>query len=237
MSESGRDSKAKGRGQCEFSGLSGAAPPRTIPGGSAQEPPAPGAPPSGPCETDSGDALSRPPAHLQQLLVRWGFSWQGLIDNRRGEWWLIAQLLLIAAHLLPATPSPTSLGGSWPLPLALLGWATLALGLLLAAQSFLNLGASLTPLPEPMAGAALVTSGAYGRCRHPLYQAILICSFGLTLALGSLLHLALLLTLAVVLASKARREERRLLAIHPGYAAYRASTAAILPGVPGLDWR
>ena len=171
------------------------------------------------------------------LLQRWGFSWQGLRDNRRGEWWLIAQVLLIAAHLLPSTPPPSALGITWPLPLAALGWCTLALGLLLALQAFLNLGASLTPLPEPMAGAELVTGGAYGRCRHPLYQAILICSWGVTLALGSLLHLGLLLALALVLASKAHREERRLQVLHPGYAAYRASTAAILPGVPGLDWR
>lgn len=173
----------------------------------------------------------------QRLLVRWGFSWQGLIDNRRGEWWLIAQLLLITAHLLPATPPPGALGIVWPPSLALLGWATLALGLLLAAQAFFQLGPNLSPLPEPIPGAELVTAGAYARCRHPLYQAILICSFGVTLALGSVLHLGLLLALVAVLSSKARREERRLLELHPGYAAYRACTAAILPGVPGLDWR
>jgi protein-S-isoprenylcysteine O-methyltransferase Ste14 len=182
-------------------------------------------------------AAQQPSRRPQRLLVRWGFSWQGLIDNRRGEWWLIAQVLLIAAHLLPAMPPPAALGVVWPPPLALLGWATLALGLLLAAQAFVHLGANLTPLPEPMDGAALVTGGAYARCRHPLYQAILICSLGLTLALGSLLHLALLLALAWLLASKARREERRLIGIHAGYADYRASTPAILPGVPGLDWR
>lgn len=173
----------------------------------------------------------------RRWLVRWGFSWQGLLDNRRGEWWLIAQLLLIAAHLLPATPPPGALGLAWPPALALLGWALLALGLLLAAQAFFHLGPNLTPLPEPMPGAELVTTGAYARCRHPLYQAILVCSVGVTLALGSLLHLGLLLALVVVLASKARREERRLMELHPGYAAYRACTAAILPGVPGLDWR
>ena len=171
------------------------------------------------------------------LLARWGFSWAGLRDNRRGEWWLMAQLLLIAAHLLPPFPAPLALGIVWPLALRLLGLATLALGLLLAAQAFFNLGPSLTPLPEPMPGAALITSGAYGRCRHPLYQAILICSLGVVVALGSLLHLALLLALALVLGSKARREECRLLELHPDYAAYRASTPAIIPGLPGLDWR
>lgn len=171
---------------------------------------------------------------LAQRLSQWGFSWVGLRDNRRGEWWLIAQMVLIAAHLLPPEPP---LPFAWPIALRVAGWITVAIGLVLAGQGFFNLGASLTPLPEPMPGAALVTSGAYGRCRHPLYQAVLLCSFGVVLALGSLLHLALLLALAVVLSCKARREERRLQELHPDYAAYRALTPAILPGVPGLDWR
>lgn len=171
---------------------------------------------------------------LSARLAHWGFSWGGLCDNRRGEWWLLGQFLLIAAHLLPPLPR---LGFVWPLALQVTGWSLLALGLLLAAQALLALGGSLTPLPEPMPGAPLITTGVYGRCRHPLYQALLFCSLGVGVAPGSLLHLALLLALAVVLACKARREESRLLILHPGYAAYRAATTAILPGVPGLDWR
>lgn len=192
-----------------------------------------GAPAEHPQAAPPGPAAGSGPG---EWLRRWGFSWRGLLDNRRGEWWLIAQLLLLAAQLLPPRPRLASLGLAWPLALQGLGWAVFSLGLALAAGSLLTLGASLTPLPEPMAGAALVTSGAYGRCRHPLYQAMLIGVLGLSLALGSLLHLALLLGLAVVLRGKAKREEARLLALHPGYAAYRAGTAAILPGVPGLDW-
>ena len=92
-------------------------------------------------------------------------------------------------------------------------------------------------LPDPIPGAALVTAGPYGRCRHPLYQAVLLCSLGVTLALGSLLHLALLLGLAAVLGGKARREERALAVVHPDYAAYRAVTPAIIPRSPWLDWR
>lgn len=167
----------------------------------------------------------------------WGLSWGGWIDNRHGEWWLVAQGLLILLHLLPATPLPARLGIAWPAAAPGLGWGLLVVGLVLATTAFLNLGASLTPLPDPKSGAALVTTGAYGRCRHPLYQAVLLCSLGVTVALGSLLHLALLLALAGVLGGKARREERGLLASHPGYRAYRASTAAIVPGMPWLDWR
>ena len=174
---------------------------------------------------------------LAARLGRWGFSWQGLRDNRHGEWWLLAQMLLIAANLLPPMPSPAALGIVWPLALRWLGWSVVALGVVLAGQGVFNLGPSLTPLPEPMPGAALITTGAYGRCRHPLYQAVLLCSLGVVLALGSLLHLLLFFGLAGVLGCKARREEQRLVALHPDYLSYRASTAAIIPGMPWLDWR
>jgi protein-S-isoprenylcysteine O-methyltransferase Ste14 len=174
---------------------------------------------------------------LSDQLTRWGFTASGLLDNRHGEWWLLAQLLLIGAHLLPPLPPPARLGLIWPLPLRLVGTVLLLTGLLLALQAFLRLGPSLSPLPEPMAGAPLVREGAYARCRHPLYQAILICSLGVVLLLGSLLHLGLLLALGLVLGGKARREERRLAEIHPDYTAYRASTPAIVPHVPWLDWR
>lgn len=167
----------------------------------------------------------------------WGLSWGGWLDNRRGEWWLLAQVVLILAHALPPWPSPGAWGYAWPLPLALMGVALLLLGLALALQAFLRLGPNLTPLPEPMAGAGLVTAGAYARCRHPLYQAVLLCSLGVTLALGSVLHLALLLALCGVLGGKARREERALVAAHPDYIAYRACTPAIIPHFPWLDWR
>ena len=79
---------------------------------------------------------------IQERLNRWGFSREGLRDNRRGEWWLIAQLALIAAHLLPPAPPPSALGLVWPLGLRLLGWGVFALGLALAARAAWNLGAS-----------------------------------------------------------------------------------------------
>ena len=168
------------------------------------------------------------------LLRRWGFTFGGLFSNRHGEWWLLAQLLLITAMALPPA-APATLQG-WPWPLRLLGAITFSTGAALALQSFRDLGASLTPLPDPMPDAPLVTEGAYRRCRHPLYQALLLAGLGLMLVLGSLQHLLLLGLLAAVLAGKARREERQLLQRHPAYAATMATTA-IIPGLPGLDWR
>lgn len=170
--------------------------------------------------------------------MRWGFSPAGWRDNRRGEWWLAAQIALIAAVVLaPARPSPTSLGLVWPAAVRLGGALLLGAGLGLALWSLVSLGASLTPLPEPIEGAPLVRHGPYGLCRHPLYQAVLACALGVALVRGSLLHLGLLLALAGVLGGKARREERSLERLHPDYGAYRAGTAAIVPGLPWLDWR
>jgi protein-S-isoprenylcysteine O-methyltransferase Ste14 len=177
------------------------------------------------------------PNPLQERLTRWGFSWAGLRDNRHGEWWVLAQMTLIAAHALPPEPSLHALGWHWPLVWRGVGGVVVLIGVAVGAQAVFHLGDSLSPLPEPMPGAALVTEGAYGRCRHPLYQSLLLCSLGVVLLLGSLLHLGLLLALALVLGWKARREETRLCAEHPDYATYRQNTAAIVPFLPWLDWR
>ena len=98
----------------------------------------------------------------------WGFSWGGWLDNRRGEWWLLAQLLLITAHLLPAWPAPASFGVAiWPKPLFGLGLLLLAFGLFRALEAFRCLGTSLSPLPAPKPANRLIATGAYAVCRHP----------------------------------------------------------------------
>jgi protein-S-isoprenylcysteine O-methyltransferase Ste14 len=168
----------------------------------------------------------------------WGFSWGGGLALRRGEWWLLAQLLLITAHLLPVWPSPASFGVPiWPLPLFGVGLLMLAFGLFRAIEAFRCLGASLSPLPAPKPSNQLIATGSYAICRHPLYRAVLFCSAGVVLATASLLHLLLLLSLAGVLRGKARFEEKGLRAVHPNYIQYAAFTPAIVGWVPGLDWR
>ena len=126
---------------------------------------------------------------------------------------------------------------SWPRLLFALGLLLLALGLIRAVQSLLSLGASLSPLPVPKQHNQLIRTGVYSRCRHPMYQAVLLCSLGVVMATGSLVHLGLFVTLAVVLRGKARFEELALRQLHPDYVAYAASTPAIAEHWPGLDWR
>ena len=167
----------------------------------------------------------------------WGFSWRGFMTNERGEWWLLAQVVLISTHALPAWSPWLVERLHWLPMLQLIGLLVFAVGLVLAFQGFWALGASLSPLPDPKPSALLITTGVYSSCRHPLYRAVLICSIGVFLAKASLLHLALFLILAVVLNGKAHREEKCLCQVHPEYLKYRWETPAIFPHFPGLDWR
>jgi protein-S-isoprenylcysteine O-methyltransferase Ste14 len=84
--------------------------------------------------------------------------------------------------------------------------------------------------PEPKEGGSLVTGGPYRWIRHPMYLAVLVVMAAFVLA-GDAAQDALWVLLAAVLAAKAVREERGLVLVHPGYAAYRERTRAILPFV------
>ena len=109
------------------------------------------------------------PGGERLMFSGWGLTWGGWLDNRKGEWWLLAQLILIAAHLLPPWPAPASWGlAIWPRPLFGLGVLILLAGCTLAGQGFLALGSSLSPLPAPRDDNRLITEGPYRRCRHPL---------------------------------------------------------------------
>lgn len=161
------------------------------------------------------------------MMRDWGLSWGGWLDNRRGEWWLLGQLVLIAMDIaLPAWP----LRWSSPQGLMVVGVVVLIAGLVLAAVAFVQLGSSLTPLPEPMPNAELKAQGLYGFCRHPLYLAVLVCALGMALIKGGVLHPLLLLGLAVLLRGKAKREEQALLRHYPDYGAYQQRVPAFFPG-------
>ncbi len=174
---------------------------------------------------------------IRQAFLGWEFSWKGLLDNRRGEWWLFGQILLVLAHLIKPWPTYDTLNDPWHV----IGWVSggglLALGVVLASKSLINLGASLSPLPDPKHNNKLITTGAYSRCRHPLYQAMLICSLGVAVLLGSLIHCFLLYLLIWLLKGKAKREERMLKEMFPEYRNYISETPAIYEGISWLDWR
>ncbi len=168
---------------------------------------------------------------------RWGLSWGGLINNRQGEWWLAAQLIVIFAHLLPLSFKKLVVNYSWPIQIKLCSLILFLIGVILLLKAGLNLGKNLSPLPEPIQGSLLITKGEYKRCRHPIYRSLLICSLSTIFLSGSLINCILFIILCLVLKGKAIREETTLKSLHPDYKEYMHSTPAIIKGIPILDWR
>jgi protein-S-isoprenylcysteine O-methyltransferase Ste14 len=122
-------------------------------------------------------------------------------------------------------------------PVLLAGATSVAVWLLLVSSAAVGLWAlaanrpgNFNIRPAPRAGGALVAHGPYRWIRHPMYSAVI--TFGLACACSGATPWAWLSfgALVAVLVVKAAYEERWMLEVHPGYAAYRQRTRRFLPG-------
>ncbi|TFD74417.1 methyltransferase family protein [Cryobacterium fucosi] len=141
-----------------------------------------------------------------------------------------AQFVLLAAlALLPH-------GSLWPVNAGVLVAAIVlgAGGVILAVLGVAGLGPALTASPIPREHAPLVTTGVYALVRSPIYTGLMTGGLGLALFGASIWHAAAWLALALLLAGKARWEERMLVAEHPDYVGYGARVGRFLPGVGRL---
>ncbi len=150
-------------------------------------------------------------------------------DELLGRVLVVLQFALIGAIAWQAAPAFAS--GTAPL----LSWLLLAAGVGLGSWALgVNKPGNFNIRPTPKAGAQLVLSGPYRWIRHPMYSAILIAGqAGVTTAPNagqSLLGLLWVAMLAVLLV-KLLLEERHMLAQYPAYAAYKARTKRLLPGL------
>jgi protein-S-isoprenylcysteine O-methyltransferase Ste14 len=148
-------------------------------------------------------------------------------DRDRVVAWVLlgVQLCLLAAiFLLPS-------GHAWTTS----GWLRVAArvleiaGLVVVAVGLLNLGRSATPLPTPVPGGELRSTGLYRYARHPIYTGVIALALGSAIPSGSVAIAAAALALVGWLGIKARWEERRLAARYPGYAAYASRTPRFIP--------
>jgi protein-S-isoprenylcysteine O-methyltransferase Ste14 len=150
-----------------------------------------------------------------KLLTRdWIGEWR-----RQGPYWVAAQLLIFAAigvAIIATGSLPRQLDG-W----RILGGALLVLGAVAVLASARSLGPALTPMPEPVSGAALVESGLYGLVRHPVYGAVFLVALGASLLFASAVAILLGLGLLGFFWAKSSYEERMLRIAHAGYSAYR----------------
>jgi protein-S-isoprenylcysteine O-methyltransferase Ste14 len=150
----------------------------------------------------------------------------------RGEGWVVGQGVLMLAVAALGAPGlgalpPDSIVG-WAR--VLLGLAVMAGGLLIGGLAIRDLGASLTALPHPRAGAQFVDAGIYRVIRHPMYAALIATSLGWVLVTASLPAAVATVALAVWLDLKSRREEAWLRGHYPEYEAYRRRTHRFIPG-------
>ena len=148
----------------------------------------------------------------------------------RGEGWVILQGFLFVAIAASAF-LPPAWGGPARVVTAAAGATLLALGLLLAVVAQRDLGRSLTIMPRPREGGALVETGVYVRVRHPIYGGLVLAAFGWGLAGASPVGLLLAAALLGFFALKSTREEAWLVERFPGYPAYRRRTKRFIPFV------
>ncbi len=147
-----------------------------------------------------------------------------------GEGWVAIQAVVLVVIVLGGPTGP-AWGGPPRVASAILGIASLIIGITLAVRGFLDLGPNLTPLPRPRPGARLVQHGAYSLVRHPIYGGLVMGSTGWGLLMASPASLAGAAILFVVLDLKSRREEAWLMEAVDGYELYSRHRRRLIPFV------
>ena len=150
-------------------------------------------------------------------------------DRSRGYFYVAVQFLLIALlFTAPRQPEPY---GAFSDALGIVGVAVIALGAVILVTSFVRLGRSLTANPVPKEDGVLVTSGLYGRVRHPIYFGLLVLAIGVVLDAGWWPQIVIALMLYFLLNIKAQFEEDLLRKKYPEYKAYAQKTPRFFPRI------
>ncbi|MFB2936389.1 isoprenylcysteine carboxylmethyltransferase family protein [Aerosakkonemataceae cyanobacterium BLCC-F154] len=167
-------------------------------------------------------------------LSEWGFSLEGLRTGNKGEYWFLAQALLIT--IFPFLPiyrptwleinSSNLLNVSWGVAAVL----TL-IALVFLAKGLIDLGKHLTPLPYPKEDGELVQTGIYSLVRHPLYSGLIFLTLSWAIFQISLTHLFGVLVILIFLNAKANKEEAWLSEKFPEYAEYQQRVRKLIPWV------
>lgn len=168
-----------------------------------------------------------------KLLTDWGFSRDGWQQGTRGEYWVLAQALLLIGLIF--LPSYRLAGLQLSAPWMYAVWAGAAvLGLVAVSflgKGLLDLGQSLTPLPYPREDGQLVQSGVYGIVRHPIYSGVILGILAWALHQLSLTHVVAAIAFFLFFNAKAHREELWLADKYADYAAYQQRVKKLIPWV------
>ena len=139
--------------------------------------------------------------------------------GRRGEGWVVLQVLVIVLAVVAGRAGAAWPGGSADIP-RVAGYVLVPLGVGLSVAGMRHLGPALTPFPKPGEGAELRERGVYRLVRHPIYGGLLVSGVGWSFVTSPLAMIPAAL-LALVFWGKSTREEAWLDERYPGYDAYR----------------
>ena len=153
-----------------------------------------------------------------------------MTDKSKGNVLVSIQfVLLITIVFLPR-------GTSWavPLPVTVLAYIAVAVGVFTAVVALITLGKSLSANPVPVEHGELKTSGVFALVRHPVYSGIMIGVMGYAMLSRSWFVVAAVVALGVLFAVKARFEDALLVAKYPEYLTYGQRVGRFVPGVGKL---
>lgn len=138
--------------------------------------------------------------------------------------WLVAFLGTAAPFAIPFVSEGPRDGG-W---LGLAATAVLIVGLLSMLWALGALGTNISVVPQ---AREVVTHGPYAVVRHPLYAAEIVNVVGICLAATGPWPWVVAAALVCFQVMRARREERLLAQVLPGYADYAARTPMLVPAI------
>ena len=136
---------------------------------------------------------------------------------------ITALLGTLFTYLVLLTPRSAS-DPIWDSPSTVL----ILIGSTMACLAVLDLGRSMSIMPE---ARKLVTSGLYGRIRHPLYLAEEIAALGFCLQFRSWQAAPILVVHFYFQIRRMEFEEGILVKAFPGFAEYKQRTYRLLPGL------
>jgi protein-S-isoprenylcysteine O-methyltransferase Ste14 len=150
---------------------------------------------------------------------------------------IVATLIALAVAIYGLRAEVYAVRVELPRVVRVAGWLVIAAAFVLGMVADRQIGMhvrSFGPLFDPDGRIALVTTGAYGVVRHPIYSAGIGWQIGLFLATG---YVAVAVACAIFAAGAlwfTRQEERRLTALLADpteYDRYRERVPALIPGL------
>jgi len=136
---------------------------------------------------------------------------------------VLAQFTLLGLLFIPLELIDTQYG--WVLAFVCL---SIALKLLLYTSMHNKIG-NFNIVPEIKEGCDLITSGPYKYIRHPMYTSVLLIGLAAVSYGFSFFKLVLIVFLVIVMALKARREEKYWCEHSTAYQDYQSKTKMFIP--------